>query len=63
LKSITTEEEPVLEMNGFDNTRPRRGMSNFWGKFKNSLIDIFKEERRPSFVVGSQSQSSKIPDF
>src|SRR6476469_6843399 len=22
----------------------RRGMSSFWGKFKNSLIDIFKEE-------------------
>jgi cell division protein FtsA len=23
---------------------PRRGMSGFWGKFKNGLIDIFKEE-------------------
>jgi cell division protein FtsA len=22
----------------------RKGMSSFWGKFKNSLIDIFKEE-------------------
>jgi cell division protein FtsA len=25
-------------------TATRRGMSSFWGKFKNSLIDIFKEE-------------------
>ena len=44
LKSIVTEEQPVEELNGFDNTRPRKSMSNFWGKFKNSLIDIFKEE-------------------
>ena len=36
--------EGVEETNGFENTRPRKGMSNFWGKFKNSLIDIFKEE-------------------
>ena len=44
LKSITAEEEPVEQLNGFDSARPRKGMSNFWGKFKNSLIDIFKEE-------------------
>src|SRR6187431_2823299 len=44
LKSVAIEEQVSELTNGFDNTRPRKGMSNFWGKFKNSLIDIFKEE-------------------
>jgi cell division protein FtsA len=44
LKSNTTEEEPVNIMNGTENRARRKGMSNFWGKFKNSLIEIFKEE-------------------
>ncbi|MGI8599515.1 MAG: cell division protein FtsA, partial [Chitinophagaceae bacterium] len=26
------------------NTSGRMGMTNFWGKFKNSLIDMFREE-------------------
>jgi cell division protein FtsA len=30
-------------------TAPRKGISNFWGKFKNSLIDIFKEEEDSQF--------------
>src|SRR4051794_16323153 len=40
------EEVPVeAEMNGgIDTMERRRGMSNFWGKFKTSLIEIFKEE-------------------
>ena len=33
----TVTAEPVTQVS-------RRGMSGFWGKFKNSLIDIFKEE-------------------
>jgi cell division protein FtsA len=33
-----------VEERGSVITAPRRGMGNFWGKFKNSLIDIFKEE-------------------
>ncbi|HEX2532118.1 MAG TPA: cell division protein FtsA, partial [Chitinophagaceae bacterium] len=45
LKSHSTEEEPVEVTIGNESLhRPRKGMSNFWGKFKNSLIDIFKEE-------------------
>ena len=45
LKTIAQEEEEPAElMNAYDNSRPRKSMSNFWGKFKNSLIDIFKEE-------------------
>jgi cell division protein FtsA len=28
---------------------PRKGMSSFWGKFKNGLIDIFKEEEDHKF--------------
>jgi cell division protein FtsA len=28
---------------------PRKGMSSFWGKFKNGLIDIFKEEEDHQF--------------
>jgi cell division protein FtsA len=30
-------------------TAPRKGISNFWGKFKNSLIDMFKEEEDSQF--------------
>jgi cell division protein FtsA len=34
----------VLDAETSVNTSGRRGMSNFWGKFKNSLIDMFREE-------------------
>ncbi|MFL5788051.1 MAG: cell division protein FtsA, partial [Flavisolibacter sp.] len=44
LKSIYSEEMELENENGSIAIAPRRGMSNFWGKFKNSLIDIFKEE-------------------
>ena len=44
LKSDVIEEEQVEERPEHELPRPRKGMSNFWGKFKNSLIDIFKEE-------------------
>jgi cell division protein FtsA len=27
----------------------RRGMTNFWGKFKDGLINIFKEEEDAKF--------------
>ncbi len=37
-------EELAVEANGTIAIEPRKGMGNFWGKFKNSLIDIFKEE-------------------
>ncbi|GAC1417708.1 MAG: cell division protein FtsA [Flavisolibacter sp.] len=43
LKSAYSEEIAV-DANGSISIEPRRGMGNFWGKFKNSLIDIFKEE-------------------
>jgi cell division protein FtsA len=43
-KGVVPEEESVEVMNGIDNQKPRKAMSGFWGKFKNSLIDIFKEE-------------------
>jgi cell division protein FtsA len=32
-----------------DGMKPRKGMSSFWGKFKNSLIDMFKEEEDHQF--------------
>src|SRR5256714_8329791 len=44
LKSGLAEEVEVESDHGSIAVAPRRGMSNFWGKFKNSLIDIFKEE-------------------
>ena len=46
LKTVLEEEVPVeVEANGPAMTSERRkGMSNFWGKFKTSLIEIFKEE-------------------
>jgi cell division protein FtsA len=40
------EEEDVLaetEVSG-EKIRNRRGLSNFWGKFKDGIIDLFKEE-------------------
>src|SRR5512138_54138 len=44
LKSVT-EEVSVEAVNGSVATADRKkGMSNFWGKFKTSLIEIFKEE-------------------
>jgi cell division protein FtsA len=39
-----TETDEVLDTDTSVNTTGRRGMSNFWGKFKNSLIDMFREE-------------------
>jgi cell division protein FtsA len=44
LKTVVLEDEPEQITMETTNSRPRKGMSNFWGKFKNSLIDIFKEE-------------------
>jgi len=44
LKSIVAEEVEVSVNGNGSFSESRRGMSNFWGKFKNSLIDIFKEE-------------------
>ncbi|HYK56494.1 MAG TPA: cell division protein FtsA, partial [Flavisolibacter sp.] len=40
------EEDPVeVETNGSIATgERRRSMTNFWGKFKDGLINIFKEE-------------------
>jgi cell division protein FtsA len=45
LRSALEEEPVAVEANGsVITTERRRGMSNFWGKFKTSLIEIFKEE-------------------
>jgi len=27
-----------------EKVRQRKGLSNFWGKFKDGIIDLFKEE-------------------
>ena len=35
---------PVEASGSIITTERRKGMSNFWGKFKTSLIEIFKEE-------------------
>ena len=45
LKSALEEEAETVESDGsVDRVETRRGMLNFWGKFKTSLIEIFKEE-------------------
>jgi cell division protein FtsA len=45
LKSVQEEVPVEAEMAGsVATTERKRGMSNFWGKFKTSLIEIFKEE-------------------
>ena len=45
-KNELPEEEPEMDEEEVivqDTTR-RRGLSNFWGKFKDGIIDLFKEE-------------------
>src|SRR6195952_5117376 len=45
LKTVLEEVPVEVEASGsVETTERRRGMSNFWGKFKTSLIEIFKEE-------------------
>jgi cell division protein FtsA len=45
-KMEVPEEEPVLaqEFLQAEKVRNRKGIKDFWGKFKDGLIDIFKEE-------------------
>jgi len=45
LKQMDAVEEKVEEtMIGADKMKNRKGLKDFWGKFKTSLIDLFKEE-------------------
>ena len=45
LKRLETDvEEPVTEEISADQLKQRKGLSNFWGKFKDGIIDLFKEE-------------------
>jgi cell division protein FtsA len=44
LKSVTEEVAVEAGMDSVATAERRKGMSNFWGKFKTSLIEIFKEE-------------------
>jgi len=50
LRTETEEMSEVVEANGsIITTERRKGMSNFWGKFKTSLIEIFREEEDHNF--------------
>ena len=46
LKQLATEEEPAIEEETIiaEKMTNRKGMKDFWGKFKDGLIDLFKEE-------------------
>jgi len=44
LKSVAEEVPVEAGMDSVATAERRKGMSNFWGKFKTSLIEIFKEE-------------------
>ncbi len=46
LKAIGVHEEALVEADahGSISILPRKSMSNFWGRFKHSLIEIFREE-------------------
>jgi len=44
LKIHSEPESELVEEDGTSTEIRRRGMSNFWGKFKTSLIEMFKEE-------------------
>jgi cell division protein FtsA len=42
-----TEEEVLVDVEdniSMEKVKQRRGLSNFWGKFKDGIIDLFKEE-------------------
>ena len=43
-RSENETQEPVVEEVGADQMKQRKGLSNFWGKFKDGIIDLFKEE-------------------
>jgi len=42
----TADEEVIIEeeMVSAEKVRQRKGITNFWGKFKDGIIDLFKEE-------------------
>ena len=46
LRRVAEEEgEPVVEeVVSDDKVKQRKGLNNFWGKFKDGIIDLFKEE-------------------
>ncbi len=46
LKKAIEDEERELEIEevSTDRVKQRRGLNNFWGKFKDGIIDLFKEE-------------------
>jgi cell division protein FtsA len=50
LRTEAEEMPELVEANGsIVTTERRKGMSNFWGKFKTSLIEIFREEEDHNF--------------
>jgi cell division protein FtsA len=46
LKKVAEEEAVVVEEDAVtpERVRQRKGITNFWGKFKDGIIDLFKEE-------------------
>jgi cell division protein FtsA len=46
LKKAIEEEESKIEIEvvSAEKVKQRRGLNNFWGKFKDGIIDLFKEE-------------------
>jgi cell division protein FtsA len=43
-KNGTEEEVAVEETVSVETIKQRKGLNNFWGKFKDKIIDLFKEE-------------------
>ena len=43
-KQVAKQEELPEEDSQEDKVRNRKGLKDFWGKFKLTLIDLFKEE-------------------
>jgi len=44
-KTAEIEKEEIIEETvSIEKVRQRKGLSNFWGKFKDGIIDLFKEE-------------------
>jgi cell division protein FtsA len=43
-KTMNNEEELEEEIVSAENMKKRKNLTGFWGKFKDGIIDLFKEE-------------------
>ena len=55
--------EIEIEEVSAEKVKQRRGLNNFWGKFKDGIIDLFKEEEDRTSVNQPPKSSPVGGDF